>query len=479
MRKARTLLADLQETLARETEALESKLLPFELARGISSIPDSILSRILEIECVPDFPSHLIEAPQVSLSLVCRRFRDVISNSPRIWSKIHAWGLDLDTISIFLERSKAADLDIQLQYASRSGYEWSEPQEQRNNKFLCAVSAIIPHAQRWESLKLDFSNVGEAELFDITKRLNHLPLPRLHTLDIVYTNPVSEDYTAEQDPSRAFFETLEMPTLYTLRLCNAVPEPFAAPLLTSLALDLTKAYVDVGKLARFLSATPTLEDVTLRLFYAWAYGSRDVVVVELVNVKTLELHLGDTPLDRLYRFREALRTPNIRKIVLKVEHDDFPGYRYEPYGRDDVHDSCDDEGLTHQRSCDAYLKFTLCHESYPHLEEFSYRHYGDNGDKYTLPLQKMPNLCTLKLDTGALPDDRWLYKVPPLRELFIRWDRKHGLDLGMWLWALNRQMREQDTLSALEKLIIDRVDGALERQTERLFGERVVWESWD
>ena len=457
MRKAGALLVKLQESLAKATETLESKLLPFEFGKGLSSLPDSVVSQILEFECSRK-PRERGIAVQTRLSLVCRRFRYIVSTSPRLWGSIWTSCLEIDAIPIFLERSKAAGLDVYFKYPDLCRK--NEP-KRTSDKFLRMLSAAIPHSQRWENITLDFTSKHGLALDDAVKPLESLRLPRLHTLVIAY--PVDKLDNDDPYPSWEFYKTLEMPKLCTLIIRNAVPQPFTAPLLTSLTINLRRVGFYVRMLSEFLAANCALERLELDLYASWVYDPQDVMDAMLANVKVLVLRLGDTPLDRLYQFRKALHTPNVRKVVLNVRNEIW-GDHYRTVEAND--------------KSNAHLSFALCQDNFPFLEYLSFTHSGGGYDNYNIPFKKLPSLHTLKLRTRSRPDEYTFYNIPPLRALYVHWPSDYELCWRSCLSNFHRSMLEQGTLSRLEQLIIDCDVREHEEEMNKLFGKRVAWECW-
>ena len=92
-------------------------------------------------------------------------------------------------------------------------------------------------------------------------------------------------------------------------------------------------------------------------------------------------------------FRTALNTPNVRTLYFDIELNDGLG---RPYVMNAWQNTFD---------VDECLDLVLCHEEYPWLEHFTYKHikyYGDSEEGslvYEIPFRKMPKLRDLELNT--------------------------------------------------------------------------------
>ena len=164
----------------------------------ISRLPDEILASIFTHGardyhegndhasfCVPDW---------VSVSYVCRRWRDVALNCPTLWT--YHFTVSLRWTEELLARSKQASLRIYIKYASLGpGPWWSD-----------LVEKVLNHAERIQELRLHIP----ATLFPT--RLS-LYAPRLQILDIFAHARAPFEWTAA-------INYWDIPSLRTLKLTN-------------------------------------------------------------------------------------------------------------------------------------------------------------------------------------------------------------------------------------------------------------------
>ena len=470
LRNAGSLLFALQESLQQAVVVLEDSLLPFEFGRGLSSIPDEVLSIIFEYvyRC---HPPYLRSPPLLWLSLVCRRFRNVISSNPLLWNKITLSSrISTDKVNRFLEKSKAVGLELNLRCTCPS-------RRPILDGSLHQLSNALLHTARWEFLGVDLTGHNLEDFGQEFGLLCALRLPRLRSLSIVYP-------FINLIPHKHFYKSCELPMLRCLHIEQEVPEPFTSPILTTFSIRLISNRFAANNLLDFLSATPTLEDIHISLSRTsvhWPGAYKDVV---LENVKTFKLTLGSAHLGRLYPFRRAIHTPNVKRIDLEVKWD-----FWQPQGEDSDDDSEDDEDEWQRGNWkdafgpDECLKLILCHESYPHLEHFYYGYRRVDAKRYyEIPFQKMPRLRVLELrTTGAFPIMGWQLHMmeprPPLREIRLYWDSYGERGWEEWLrniYQLIVNVRPWGAPSDFDSLFINYYDensGSI----HRLFSKQIVW----
>ena len=465
LKKAGSLLANLQKSLQQATAHLESTLLPFEFGRGLSSVPDSILSLIFESVCPRSrnrIFRHIKRPDYERLALVCRRFRDVLSSSPRVWSTIViSDATNTNEVNIFLERSKAVGLEVQV-----SGYVL--PLQSSPNKSQHHLSTALLHSERWEALELDFDNTHAEKIEEKLKSLRDLRLPRLRNFKIKYPRH------GHPQPSWHFYETCGLEMLRSFQITNLVPVPFVAPLLTALCIEFSDAELATDDLLDFLSANPALKDIHFSISGTIIDESEVIKDVVLENVESFKLTLGCVHLDSLYPFGRALRMPNVSKINLVTIDDDWD-WSDDESGDDDIDPQQRDWKDT--VGTNEYLEFTLCHESYPHLKEFRFEHGICGGCRYSLPFYKMPKLQFLELCTGDLaPTYDTLDDLPPLKRIDVYCSSYPEQGWEFWLEELHGQMERQNKLNNFEELYIQYKEHEKIRDVGNLFGQRVVCE---
>ncbi|TDL24393.1 hypothetical protein BD410DRAFT_119647 [Rickenella mellea] len=145
----------------RKVKVIQTRLTNIVARSGLDRIPDEILACIFE-------SGHAMEDQyffSLTVSHVCRRFRDVALKTPYLWTRING-KIKRRLIRTFLARSAMLDLDISFPSTSEStrGIE----------KYFDIVK---PHSRRWSHITLNYPP------FCLHSRIHSLPsLPRLRYL---------------------------------------------------------------------------------------------------------------------------------------------------------------------------------------------------------------------------------------------------------------------------------------------------------
>lgn len=422
-------------------------------------MPDNILSTIFDLVCREpgdwfDVDEEYLE--QENLSLVCRRFRNIISNSPHLWNNITInTRTNIDKVNLLLRKSKSAGLEVELFN--------DEPLTTLvPDTSLEQLLAALHHSSRWEFLELDLTNRHVEWLGEKVELLQDLHLPRLQSLAIYYPFP-GDPYPA----SWQIYKTCKLEMLRSFRIVNVIPEPFTSPLLTTFFIELYDTELATNNLLDFLSANPTLEDIHISLSRTIVIGTRVVRDVELKNVRVLEFSMSDVSLSKLYPFRKALYTPKVSELTLFIGPD---SEEKSEEGEDGLRQRTPEE-LTGPHD---YIGFIFCHKSYPCLKQFFYIYNGDGTRTYELPFEKLPMLRVLSLRTkGLLPSTERLGTLPPLLRIHVYCETQLEKGWVVWFQHLRRQMMKQGILSSFEKLYIVYHD--YHESVDSYFGERVAW----
>ncbi|KAH8106454.1 hypothetical protein DFH11DRAFT_1640177 [Phellopilus nigrolimitatus] len=427
------LLSTLSESLHRNVSVLESQIKPYVLYHGISRLSDDILSFIFELahEVDPNSSTHL--------SMVNRRFRNLAIGSPRLWSKIPLWEASLNKVELQLQRSKKAPLDVNV-------YLWRPDELYLDG--IEVLSAVIPHSDRIQSLSMYMETPPDwMEAFTMLDALcSALQLPKLECLSITYPmfllDSVEDDEYAYMIH---FYSTWNMPNLRTFSIYHLTPRPFNAPLLTTVILHLTGQRADIYDETRqalqFLAAFPMLSGLKLAYGRNVPLGSLlaelprvELPCLELPLLEKFTLVASDLEPSSLEPITNALAFPNIRNITSVIGIDS--------------HSS--------QTEIDQWLKCILpSHNTYMHLENFTFKIQPEDLKLYTLPYDKLPNLRHLFLATpGAVPIEMGFGpsgKLPALKTVELR-----GVDgiTGFGLKRFRTALEEQGHWEGLEKVTL-------------------------
>lgn len=408
---------------------------PFSFAKGIDTLPDEILSMIFE-----SFENYEYQAVTRDCSLVSRRFRRVVLNTPRLWSNVSTDMKSMDCVSRHLERSKSIGLNADV--APSPLFSWETPCLDQLDVF----DAVLTHARRWERFAVDIGL--DSKPLNLRERLNNLThLPRLKELCLECYRGVVEVV----DPS--FLDSLCAPQLRRLCIINCAPGPSALfSTLTSLEIliwDFNGDHQLSHSLCMLLASIPNLTEASLTLK---CFRSQDASGLDgefppciLRKLKILSFTITAVLCDHLLSFRKALITPAIVECTFSVRNSRF-SYSVEA------------DGVLYAN----YLDFMLCHDEYPTLEALSIDFDSLDGcmARFTIPFEKIPNLCELTVDIHGFYPDYLPERVPALRALTMR---NLGTDAWKWVKVLWEKLRQQGDLHNMQKVVI---------------GDRTVSQEW-
>lgn len=243
---------------------------------GFSLLSDDILSLIFEL--AHDHQNSLLAR---RLSLVNRRFRNVVLRMPCLWAFISSRSGDRLIVAELLARSSSHALSVAVEPRRRDHGEADCP----SNYFHILV---LPSTDRLRSLTLHIDFAYEkrldTSLFDeLHSSHRSLAFPVLQVLEVTYDNFVSAQDTL---PNTAhFYSKWTMPLLHTLRARNLIPV-LPAPLLSQINsclfeldynTDLIEIYDDIDEepmdhwdgrdILTFLSLLRNVEELKFVLHY--------------------------------------------------------------------------------------------------------------------------------------------------------------------------------------------------------------------
>lgn len=159
---------------AKITELLRTR------AAAINHLPTEILLFILDL----DVHSNPYPGRNYELAAVCRRWRDVVLDSPSLWTTIHVADLKPSSIITHLERSRGAFLDIVIDSTDRGqAYHFAH---------VPSLQIVSSCADRWRNLSITirgciyYSDDGRVPRMEcILRRINHLKFPSLTCAKLV------------------------------------------------------------------------------------------------------------------------------------------------------------------------------------------------------------------------------------------------------------------------------------------------------
>ncbi|TFY82958.1 hypothetical protein EWM64_g1055 [Hericium alpestre] len=266
---------------------------------------------------------------QISISHVCRHWRDISLQLPDLWTTllIVRDRIHFDFLDAFLQRSQSQPLDIIVRWCPRR-YEdevMGTPEASFAVPVLSVLSMLITHSPRWRSLDL-IADTGDAVNF-VLEQLRPLRVPLLRRLGLQYITAVPHETRYEpwqnMDPGVPFdlfgaqLEELSIGAAY-VDWDYPISDALGLTGLKSLTLGNTFTEVNptIPQLFTILSGCPNLTTLV-----CGAVDDEPIqlsIPIELGALQSLEFTSKDTPV-QLFTFLQNLSAPMLRSFSLKSD----------------------------------------------------------------------------------------------------------------------------------------------------------------
>ena len=147
-------------------------------AAVISSLPEEILAIIFETGHVASSVEKTNRPFEIRVSHVSQRWRNIALQTPRIWTNICrvSYQQCLDSITAYLERSKAVTLDLYISTGSQDG------NLHEDIMIIPFCQLINPHTCRFRRVSVTCGSQGE--LAEILQCISTSAAPHLESVDI-------------------------------------------------------------------------------------------------------------------------------------------------------------------------------------------------------------------------------------------------------------------------------------------------------
>ncbi len=255
LKAAADALYKIWEHVSRQLETCEGNVEAYGLRGGFFTLPDEILATVLEYaalegprpkwdatfedEAEKNIVSTVKSAAQ--LSHVCKRFRDLIIHSSRLWKCVFNGMGNSEMVSACLTRCSQGNGDVTL---SAALFKTAFVDRRRNTSF---INAILKRTENWGC----FIHRGDAEKYprfgkfedddDYAALAKKLDLPNLKQLDIRYPQAAASLKVRDARFHRAmhFYCSWSAPRLRSIFARNFIPIPFpGSGSLASLSISL-------------------------------------------------------------------------------------------------------------------------------------------------------------------------------------------------------------------------------------------------
>ncbi|KLO11351.1 hypothetical protein SCHPADRAFT_475098 [Schizopora paradoxa] len=300
----------------------ESECLSLRLRAGMTLLPDEILEIILEYAVILPFKEDSSESAHVarvisaaiSLTSVCKRFRDLGVRIPRLWNRISNVS-GLDAVSECCERARNSNVEIIFQSIGNHRATGVAP-------FLEATRAS---SERWSRFvherKERYSHEFRDELDDMAHRTHLLQAPLLSELAIYYP-AIPVDTPQDSNDAFHYYSSWTAPTLKIFTIYYIVPVPFSgSSTLTSFSIYLSfRAHYlrpNLSSLVEFLTVSPNLISFSLTMRSLKDVGDflteKSKVFGGVKNLKVVLIGCEESP---LRSFFDRVLFPNVDSIEL-------------------------------------------------------------------------------------------------------------------------------------------------------------------
>jgi hypothetical protein len=396
-------LEDLSKSATKLKKRFKERMTVCSSQYGFAKLPDEIIVKILEITC----DSWLLTRPRYQqsneqlkmLSLVCRRFRDVVNSHAHFWTKLsNAWESGATTMA--LKRSKGLSLELSLY--DEGGY------------FIGPFLRDTLHLQfeRFRSIHIEFANYERLPAkwwTHIRGALEVLGSANLPALEYFHMGvPTFAGYfplNGEPDKDDfCIYRTWNAPSLKYLGIEGLIPIPHESLNLRRLGLcfDRFDKYSGtegrLSELLNFLSSQPRLRHLNLILggLKIEEADKQRKATVHLPKLTSLSLQSA-SPEYLPVQILSALSTPAVEFMDMKMDLDRYSATLEEVF-------QCTYPSMKRLHllvwmwSGAPLVPFKTIFTKFPNLEvlRFSTRHPVD-GEFSTLPSVVPPPLRVMEL----------------------------------------------------------------------------------
>lgn len=316
-----------------------SIILPLSLAAMDINLGLSLINQLPTEILIEIFSTCFINDPvytPLSLSSICRLWRDIILTSPRLWTFIlinggRSIGSCLKQARIWLARSKPLYFDVDFKLSQNSNSD-SDGQD----ALLPLMSPFLPYLSRWRHCHISFHHAHRIRFESIKISSLYQPGldPVLHYLNLT-VQPNEEGGAAPLDSTLG---NNLLPTLYSCGASSSKPQhismnislaslptpehlhilPFTALNIMEVSLEV---YLHPFQILQFLRACPLLE----QLFFSGGPHTEEsplsftLPTVNLIHLRTLLIR--NTSFQRT--LLSHLHTPVLRELHLQNLNLDF------------------------------------------------------------------------------------------------------------------------------------------------------------
>ncbi|KLO10179.1 hypothetical protein SCHPADRAFT_529643 [Schizopora paradoxa] len=283
--------------------------------RKFPTLPDEILSIIFEMiyRSLPSGHGKIV----TELSLVSRRFRNVIVGLPVLWSKISLPYLPRKSAELLASRAKAHPLSLSLD----DEYSWNS-KEPEDVRILGMYELAVSLSSRIRKLSIFISEFSTPSLDAIQQACSDAHFPSLSELTL-------NCYAESPRRCRTLCREWNMPSLTTLSVVNILPTlPHDVTLnIQTLSIDANKD-TNLGhddswrpaEIIAFLFSFSSVKDlhVSTRLFNVRIQNQQSDPRMKMESVERLTLHLPNTKSATESNILHLIKFPSLTSFKLDL-----------------------------------------------------------------------------------------------------------------------------------------------------------------
>ncbi|EPQ54540.1 hypothetical protein GLOTRDRAFT_77128 [Gloeophyllum trabeum ATCC 11539] len=400
----------------------------------INRLPPEILAELF-VSCAAVHPY----AP-ATISRVCKRWRDIVSDWPRVWYHLF---LDEEERGI---RSLQRQCELWAAHSSPLTFD-VEINMAHVDVMLAVLSPLIPHIARWRSFKVQGNWIEHIQMSNIPGRTEDEPLA-LERIDIFIDEDMKDEVArAPFRPTRDTFQFIEGQFSMQLYMSTLPERYFLEPMqVTTLIIQDNSDVIHPVKLLKLLTAFPQLQ--TLRVA-----GWPQTEMYDYTSAPVVSLpHLVELALRGLLSTRALLshlHAPSLRELnlgLLNVDHRLSDEFDYESGdSEDEAQDYSQSPSSDHATGMGLRSLIRRCN---PPLE-LLYMDYADMRTKdFQWCFDRLPKLQIFGIVASDMSDNV-IRLLAPYRES----DEGEGVEMRL-------------RLPSLKTLVL--------RNCQRLSGEAVV-----
>lgn len=278
MRQMEALLDGLQSFAATLVSTYESHIDSTRLCvrtprLTVESLPNEIIHHIVK-DAFVDYPSP-IAASLIRYSHICSKFRDVILESPSLWSSITLYpSMHTSLIQTIIRRSSTLGLNVDIDIT----HDLYREQPVRDTYGLSGLSTMFKQNHRWRNLLLTLNDDESAKI--ILKHFPRANFTSVRSLEVA-------DYSGLETD---LFEKWLFPRLEELFWDSQTFPPLgmATQMLHHCILSLGQSASHLISIATFLNAASGLRTLELELAFPDDYEPAEFQKIRLSHLERLE-----------------------------------------------------------------------------------------------------------------------------------------------------------------------------------------------